>query len=155
MEKEKKTGFKKRLLLHCQAVIQSRIDTALQLMQNAQDAANGEEKSSAGDKYETGRAMSHLEKDMHAKQLVANQHELAALMEVNCDKLHAVITNGSIVICDEASFFIAAGIGKLPFENEIIFAVSPQAPLAKVMWQKMAGDSFWFANKMLTIKEVF
>jgi hypothetical protein len=39
------------------------------MMESAQQSANSEEKSSAGDKYETSRAMGHLEKDMHARQL--------------------------------------------------------------------------------------
>ena len=150
-----KTDFKKQLLGHCAGIIQSRIDAALQSMDNAQAAANAEEKSSAGDKYETGRAMNHLEKDMHAKQLVANQQELAGLINVDCNSLHTVVTKGSIVMCDEAIFFIAAGIGKLLFENEVVFALSPHAPLAKSILNKIAGNSFNFNNKIMVIREVF
>ena len=45
-------------------MIKQRIAAATLAIENAQSAANAEEKSSAGDKYETSRAMSHLEKDM-------------------------------------------------------------------------------------------
>ena len=38
-------------------------------MVNAQQAANEEGKSSAGDKYETGRAMMQIERDKAAQQL--------------------------------------------------------------------------------------
>ena len=38
-------------------------------MANAQESANAEEKSSAGDKYETGRAMMQIERDKAAQQL--------------------------------------------------------------------------------------
>ncbi|MEO6356012.1 MAG: hypothetical protein ABIU77_00020 [Ferruginibacter sp.] len=149
-------NFKKRLLQHCMLSIQQRIDAALLAMDNAQSAANSEEKSSAGDKYETGRAMSHLEKDMHARQLVANQHELAALTSVDCTtRLHVIVDAGSVVVCDEVKFFIAAGLGKMLFEGETILALSPNAPVAKLLLRKVAGSSFLFNNKIVFIKEVF
>ncbi|CAN5623163.1 hypothetical protein BH11BAC5_BH11BAC5_52970 [soil metagenome] len=148
-------NFKKRLLQHCMLSIQQRIDAALLAMDNAQSAANSEEKSSAGDKYETGRAMSHLEKDMHARQLVANQHELAALTSVDCTRLHVTVDAGSVVVCDEVKFFIAAGLGKMLFEGETILALSPNAPVAKLLLRKVAGSSFLFNNKTVFIKEVF
>ena len=107
---KQKLLYKKNLHQHCITIIQQRIDATIQSMQNAQAAANNEEKSSAGDKYETSRAMSHLEKDMHARQLAANQQELAALLAVDCTKLYTAVATGSIVFCNGLSFFIAAGL---------------------------------------------
>ena len=43
-------------------LIGQRMTTAKEAMQQAQESANSEEKSSAGDKYETGRAMGHLQR---------------------------------------------------------------------------------------------
>ena len=57
---------KKQLYDLCQAVVQQRIDTARHAMTAAQESANEEGKSSAGDKYETGRAMAQIERDRHA-----------------------------------------------------------------------------------------
>ncbi|WP_301928710.1 hypothetical protein [Ferruginibacter sp.] len=150
-----KLNFKKRMLLHCMQSIQQRIDAALMAMDNAQAAANSEEKSSAGDKYETGRAMSHLEKDMHARQLVANQHELAALKSVDCSRLHVTVTAGSVVVCDDVKFFIAAGLGKIVFEGETILVLSPNAPVAKLLLRQVAGGSCSFNSKTMLIKDVF
>lgn len=56
--------FKKAGLLR----IEERITITKLAIANAQEAANSQDKSSAGDKYETGRAMGHLEKDMYARQ---------------------------------------------------------------------------------------
>ena len=61
--------FKNNLKQFCQHTIEQRIAAAKEIIQNVQEAANNEEKSSAGDKYETGRAMGHLQKDMHSRQL--------------------------------------------------------------------------------------
>ena len=150
-----KLNFKKRLLEHCKISIQRRIDAALLAMNNAQSSANSEEKSSAGDKYETSRAMSHLEKDMHARQLIANQHEMAALGSVDCARLHATVAAGTVVVCDEVKFFIAAGLGKILFEGETILVLSPNAPVAKLLLHQVTGGNFYFNNKTVFIREVF
>ena len=155
MQIERKIQYKKRLYQYCIEIIQERIDATIQSMQDAQATANSEEKSSAGDMYETGRAMSHLEKDMHARQLAANKNELAALLAVDCNSLYTFIAPGSIVICKEDSFFIAAGLGKVSFENETIYLLSPNAPLAKSMLNKIAGNTMSFNNKEIAIKDVF
>ncbi len=150
-----KIDYKKRLQEYCEAVIQQRVNASLLSMQNAQAAANSEEKSSAGDKYETSRAMNHLEKDMHARQLAANQHELAALRGVDCNTLHISVTTGSLVVCKDFTFFIAAGLGKILFEGETIYVIAPTAPVATALLHKAAGDSLSFNNKIIFISGVF
>ena len=150
-----KANFKKRLQQYAVDVIEQRIASTLQAMNNAQAAANEEEKSSAGDKYETSRAMSHIEKDMYAKQLAANKTELAALLSIDCSKINEHIVSGSIIRCTSFSFFIAAGLGKVMFEGETVFCISPNAPLAKTLLNKKAGDTILFNTKDATIIAVF
>ena len=60
-------------------------------MKAAQESANSNEKSSMGDKYETGRAMGQLERDMHAKRLSELQTEYAKLIQINLDYVHAKV----------------------------------------------------------------
>ncbi len=124
-------------------------------MNDAQATANNEEKSSAGDKYETSRAMSHLEKDMHAKQLSANMKEIESLLSVDCHKLYNSAEKGSLVNCGIILFFIAAGLGKLTFENEIVFLVSPVAPVSKMLSGKKTGDTIIFNKEEYIIKDVY
>jgi len=150
-----KTEYKIRLHQYCIALIEQRIANAWSAMDNAQAAANNEEKSSAGDKYETGRAMGHLEKEMHGKQLAANRKELAALLGINCNILYNTVSVGSFIKCDNSSFFISAGLGKVNFEGETVFVLSPIAPIATKLFGKKAGDSFEFNNKSVTIKDVY
>jgi len=150
-----KVNYKKRLLKLCVEMIKQRIAAAAIAIENAQSAANAEEKSSAGDKYETSRAMSHLEKDMYSRQLLANQQELEALSNVDCDKLYDNITIGSIVFCKEGAFFIAAGLGKINFEGIEVYLVSPLAPMAKMVFNKQAGDVFTFKKMELLITATF
>ena len=155
MTAAEKQMYKKSLYQQAVEMIRQRIAEARQAMDNAQAAANAEEKSSAGDKYETSRAMGQLEKDMHAKQLAANNHELSALMGIDCKTLHDAVVTGCVVVCDEINFFIAAGLGKLSSGGKDIYFLSPAAPMAKLLFNKVVGDSISFNNKQLTILDVY
>ena len=53
-------SLKDQILNKCREYVNVRIATAKQAMDNAQQSANEEGKSSAGDKYETGRAMMQM-----------------------------------------------------------------------------------------------
>jgi len=147
--------YKKALYQNCIAILKERIAAIAASMENAQAAANSEEKSSAGDKYETSRAMSHLEKDMQARQLASNQNELCALLAINCNKLYNSPCAGCIVILNEAAFFIALGLGKIVYQQKLFFLISPNAPVAKSLLGKVKGNLVIFNNKEMTISDIF
>ncbi len=155
MTEIQKRDCKKRLQKKCIEIIEERITTIRMAMNDAQASANNEEKSSAGDKYETSRAMSHLQKDMQATRLSSIMKELEALLLVNCNKICHSAETGSFVNCGALSFFISAGLGKVIFENDIIFFVSPVAPIAKILHSKKTGDEFIFNKETLIIKYVY
>ncbi|MEO6636948.1 MAG: hypothetical protein ABIN25_01655 [Ginsengibacter sp.] len=151
----KKTKYKIALKKKCIDILDERIRSIKLAMHEAQAAANNEEKSSAGDKYETSRAMNHLEKDMQASRLSASLRELENLMLIDCSKTYGKVQKGSLVKCGKISYFIAAGLGKLLFEDEIVFLVSPNAPIALKLSGKAAGDRLEINNEQLIIEEVF
>ena len=155
MKAIEKRKYKKGLHQQAVEIIRQRISGAKLSMENAQASANSEEKSSAGDKYETSRAMNQIEKDMHAKQLAANNRELAALLGIDCDTLYQSVETGSLVVCNEISFFIATGLGKISFEGRVIYFLSPAAPVAKLLFNKIACDKIIFNNEQITIKDVY
>lgn len=141
-------------MLFCEQTINERIANTREAMDNAQNAANGEEKSSAGDKYETSRAMSHLEKDMHARQLMNHLRELSALRAVKADTIYHTPVTGALVECAGISFFIAAGLGKQFIDGAPIIFLSPESPLAKKMAGKKAGDTIVF-NGNVQIVDIY
>ena len=147
--------FKQRLLQTCVDILKERMTNTSGLMENAQRSANSEEKSSAGDKYETSRAMSHLEKDMYAKQLQQTRYELSMLMDTDCSRIHSEAGKGSVIECTETTFFIAAGIGKVEFENQLVIVLSPLAPMGKLLSGKKEGDQVNFNKMLQTIQRVF
>ena len=155
MDNSAKLIFKNKLREFCEHIIRHRIDASKTMMESAQQSANSEEKSSAGDKYETSRAMGHLEKDMHARQLAENLKELASLQSVNCNVCYEIVTAGSFVDAGKISFFIAAGLGKHTIEERIIYFLSPKSPLANLLMNKKVADEFEFSNEKLKITNLF
>lgn len=155
MTPKDKIAYKEKLLQKCIDAINRRIEVSQLAIKNAQLAANSEEKSSAGDKYETSRAMSHLEKDMHSKQLVATRQELEHLMEIDCNVLYDVGVKGSLVQCEKVAFFIAAGIGKIVLEDKEVYIISPAAPLAKILLNKKPGDQLIFNKTGIEIINIY
>lgn len=150
-----KIAFNEKLRSQCIALIEERMQLAAEAMQQAQDAANAEEKSSAGDKYETGRAMNHIQKDLHARQLAENRKELEALLAIDCSQVRTTAGAGAIVIAGDVRFFIAAGLGAISFEDEKILAISPNAPLARLLYNKKVMDTILFKQQERQITEVF
>lgn len=136
-------------------LINNRIALTRQMIANAQEAANSEEKSSAGDKYETGRAMGHLEKDMHARQQEEHKQELDRLQKVNVEKIYTTAQPGTFIRCRDQSFFIAAGLGKQVIAGETVFFLSPLSPLAKLLQGKKEGDTFLFNKAERSIQQLF
>ncbi|MBS1947473.1 MAG: hypothetical protein JST47_06865 [Bacteroidetes bacterium] len=155
MDNHEKIAYKIKLKAFCKELIERRIEVDKQAIENAREITNQEEKSSVGDKYETARAMGQLEQDMFARQLALNIKELSALQSIDVSNVHQEIMAGSFVQCEGAAFFIAAGLGKQTFGNEKILFLSPNAPLAKALLRKKAGDGFSLDAKRTAIIEVF
>lgn len=150
-----KIAFKNKLKQAAQQLIEQRMAAAKTIIDNAQAAANSEEKSSAGDKYETARAMNQLEKEMHSKQLAQQLKELALLHEVKTDVVYPAAVTGACVECAAFTFFIGAGLGKQTVDGKPVIFLSPMAPLAKALLNKKAGEHFVFNGKETIIETVY
>ncbi len=139
------TNFKSDLYKACQDALRLRIETAKHAMSEAQNAANGEEKSSAGDKYETGRAMGHRDRDMYARQLAEAYAEWQKLEALNLEASE-FIKSGSLVEVNGMNYFIAVAIGKIELKDEVVMVISRESPIAKLMLGKSLEDEFWFRD---------
>lgn len=152
---QEKIAFKNTLKRWALDLIRQRIAAAQEAMQQAQEAANSEEKSTAGDKYETGRAMGHLQRDMHARQLAESVKELATLHAVQTETCCEEGKPGALLQTDEVAFFISIGLGRQSPDGHNIVFLSPQAPLAKLLQDKRPGDSVQFNRQTVVIREVY
>ena len=117
-------------------------------------ASNNDTKSSMGDKYETSREM--LQQEINNLQIQLNEHlkSQQILKNINPNP-HKIVTLGSLVETEKGKFFIAVSLGELSFNQEKIFVVSAESPLAKAMNGKKTGESFVVNNLSQIIKNIW
>lgn len=142
MTENEKISLKGQLKDFCVSLLEQRLDTADKLVATAQESANNEGKSSAGDKYETGRAMGHLQKEMYLRQAETIRQELLKAKATDVKLQTGMIKKGTVVITDRLIVFICAGLGKKIIDNRTILFVSDEAPLFKLLYQKKEGEIF-------------
>lgn len=147
-------SVKEKLIQICSEKLNSRISIAEKAMKSAQESANREEKSTAGDKHDTARAMSHIERDMYAKQLNESIILKKNLDSINLKHQPEVIALGSLVKTDVANYFIAIGLGKISYDEVDYLVISPLSPIGQLMIGSKRGDSFSFNKRNTSILEV-
>ena len=143
--------MKEKIFKEVQLIINERISSAKEAMDRAQESANSEGKSSAGDKYETSRAMGQIDRDMYARQLVNAQNESAILQNIDITKLSLSVGLGTLVNTSLGYFFVSVSIGKIEIEGMSITVVSSNSPIGMVLKGKQVGDKFLFMGREVVI----
>jgi transcription elongation GreA/GreB family factor len=146
--------LKQTLFDHCRQYVEQRIETAKTAMEAAQSAANEESKSSAGDKYETGRAMAQIERDRHAQQLAEARKLEQELSRIDVSKTYSTVQPGSLVLTSQGNYFISISAGKQTVDQTDYFAVSAASPIAVRLNHAKAGDEVVFNGKPIRVDAV-
>lgn len=140
-----------------QACAQQLLERSQQLKARFADldrALTQETKSSAGDKYETGRAMIHQERDKLKQQqaiLLQQQQQLAA---IDPQQLSAAAALGSVVLTNQQQFYLSIGLGKLNVEGAVYYALTGASPVGQLLLGKQIGDRFEFRGVKYQVVEV-
>jgi len=136
-------------------VLEARIKSATDAMIAAQLSANEEGKSSAGDKYETSRAMAQIERDIHAKQSESAKRELNILQKIEVEVKHDIITAGALVETEKHKYFFLSGLGAINYKNEQIIFLSMNSPLAKIMSGKKESEIVSFNGENISVLKIY
>ena len=136
--------IKIKLIQKLNEQLDSQIETAQSAINSAKESKNNETKSSAGDKFETGRAMMQIEQEKNEMQLGKTLMLKSLLKQVDLKKQHETVGFGSLVFTNRGKYFIAIGIGKIEVEGEICFAISVDSPVGKLLLGKQVGEQVEF-----------
>jgi len=146
--------IKSELVKNCTSIIEHRISNALEMLKTSNESAHLETKSSAGDKYETARAMAHLEYEKAALQLNEALKLKQVLAHVNFKSSGNQVFSGSLVITDHYHFLLAISLNKMTVAGHDFFVVSPTTPVGRLIMGKMVGAQFSFNNQVHTVQEI-
>ena len=131
--------------------INTQIGTLTNSIKSIHESKANETKSSAGDKFETGRAMLHLEQDQLESQL-QNAYELRKkLSSLKSIPESNKIEQGHLVITNKGTYYVAIGIGKMKMKDQTYLVVSADAPIGKLLIGKSKGDTISFNGNNIEI----
>ena len=146
--------IKSQLLDACRKIVDDRIRHAKEAMNAAQEAANEESKSSAGDKYNTGRALMQIETDRHARQLIEAQKLAGTLDLIQIERQYDQVDLGSLVETVNGNYFISISAGKIIIEDFSAFAISTASPIGQQLIGMKVGDQLSFNKKIININRI-
>lgn len=139
---------------HCRAILEKRLADLQKELKLTQESANSDTKSSMGDKYETSHAMAHLEKEKLSASISENNQLIKVLSEIKHHQECHEAKLGSIVQTSAGLFLIGVSLGALKIDNTSLFAISPVAPLGKVLIGKKAKESYELNGKSFEVLSV-
>lgn len=131
---------KQQLHQHCLQLLEERIRELEAAVNAVRESRNNETKSSAGDKYETGRAMMQQEEDKVLARMDNARQMRLQLQQLDPSTSTDQIGLGSLVQTDQRYYYLSVSLGKVVQGGTIYFCVSAEAPISKGLWGKIAGD---------------
>lgn len=154
MKAEELKVLKQRLHEQCLQLVAEKVSSIQQAMELLEGSMKDETKSSAGDKYETGREMLKQEMEKLAVQMqqVIKQQQL--LQQLNPAQEAAEVQQGALVMCDKGNFYVSAGLGQLVTKEKKFVSISPVSPLAQKMMGLKQGDKFIFNAQEYTLLHI-
>lgn len=145
---------KQALFKKCLEDVEQRINAIEVSLASILESRDNETKSSAGDKYETGRAMMQIEEDKNRIQLALALDVKNELQNLDMINKSMLIKKGSLVYTDNGVFFLSIGIGKVELENQIFYCLSRMSPIGMKLIGKRKGDEIEFNGKQIRIEEI-
>lgn len=155
VKKTENNAFKQSVKQACIDVLTLRMNTISLAMDQAQDSANNQEKSSAGDKHETARAIGQAERDMNARQLLQVRTDLKFLESIQVDQIFKSIALGAIFQLNDQLFFVALGLGSLRVDEKTVMVISHLSPLFLNLKSKQKNEVVLFQNEETLVQAVF
>jgi len=147
-------NLKQQLITVCENYVEVRISRVLAGIKDLDEALKMESKSSAGDKYETGRAMIHIEVDKLLLQLEQYKGLKKTLAIAGQNPNTGIIGFGSVVKTSAANYFLSIPAGEILVENEKFYAIGINSPIAQALLGKKEKEDFAFngnTNKIFLV----
>ncbi len=136
--------FKIKLIEKISKEINEKIKDAESAFLIAKESRDADTKSSAGDKYETGREMMQKEMDKNLALIHQYKHQL--------EQLHS--NSIQLIKSTQGTFLICIGLGRITFEGNEYFVISWDSPVGKQLKGKKVGESYEINGKLFKIESI-
>jgi len=143
------------LIQHLHSELLNEKASLLAALDDLKQDKHNQQKSSAGDKFETEREMARQTENQLLNRLDFLNRQMVQLSNLNESKICQSIEHGALVDSSQGKFFFCISKGKLNHEGEDVYVLSINAPLGKAFWGRKVGQSISYMNKnyiILTIQ---
>lgn len=146
--------LKQQLYILCGEYLANKEKGIKKLMNDAQDAANEDTKSSAGDKYETGREVMQQEVELNRTRLNELNKFKLALDMIKADQKNDTAIPGALVQTSNGSYYIAISVGQLKQNGNTYYSISIESPIGAKMKGLKAGEQFMLNGRNFVIESI-
>ena len=146
--------FKHQIFTKYNQLITEKILLHEKNLQELIESSRNETKSSAGDKYETTRAMLQQEQDKVRQQLHDARNQKAFFETLQTLASTTNVCNGSILKTNKNYFFIILALVKIMIDNKTVIALSSNSPLGSKLMGKGVGDTINLNDTQYIIEEL-
>lgn len=145
-----------KLKLHalCIETLHNKLSELKRAITNVQDSIETEEGSTAGDKYQTSRAMDQIELERLQKQEADLKKMLQVLNRLNNSSPSPTVQLGSLVQLNGMFCYLSAPLGLVKYGDSEIRVISPVSPLGRLMIGKKKGEDFDFQGNSFQITDI-
>jgi hypothetical protein len=144
---------KTALLAKAQEMLRDQIKDIQRQLTELQESSEVEEKSSAGDKFETHQEMLHQTRDILEKRLSSSRVMLAQLNAVPVKELEKV-DEGALIQVPMGKIWVSIPMGKVVLDGIDYQLVSRDSPLVSALWDLKKGQSADFRGKQIEVKDL-
>lgn len=145
--------IKPKIIHHLVTLLDEKINLLQDNLNDIKLSAHAEEKSSMGDKYETGRAVANQSYELIAKQITQLNLQLNQLLKFKINNRISTIQAGCLIKTNHGFLLLAGGAGQLNFMDINIISVSASAPLSKAFIGSTQNQKVIFNNKQYLIED--
>ncbi|MBD3628063.1 hypothetical protein [Cyclobacterium sp.] len=147
-------AMKRKLQRAALAMVQDKMDDLNDQIAALHEASQSETKSSAGDKYETGRESINQSRSLLEKQLSLIGQWRNKLKKIRIGPISQVY-EGALIEFGGALIWVAVPLGKLELEGREFQLVSENSPLIQVLASKREGEGAVFRGQQIEILKIW
>lgn len=146
--------FKQKTYHQFQHLLADKITNLHQQLDELKESTANETKSTAGDKYETARAMLQIEQDNIRHQLQEVLEQQTRFSSIDRKETNQEVVPGCLVKTNIGWLLLSVALGKTIIEGIPVIALSPQSPLGKQLMGRKPGDKISINGFDYIIEEI-
>ncbi len=147
-------NIKAKIISLLSASLESRLLEYRKGLHSLTESKKSDTKSSAGDKFETGREMIQIEMNKVQSQISKTELLLQDLSKLDPINKYESVSFGSLVKTNQGTYFISIGWGKVMVDDLALFVISLASPLGQMLNGKQVNSEFIFQGNIYIIEEL-